>query len=334
MVSGSDDLQTEPSVMPTLVMGMAFLAQAGLEVGQNAIRALSSMVSEVTPRTIWPGTGPTPTPSPSISSFRPGPWATTWCSTTGSTSSAFRTAYAGMIQVDGNWYCPGMPESLINATLDFRNGLIDEATYQARIEERRAYRRSARRPVLIPTATSGCGARRPNLHPSSAASSSPAQRALDQGQGPHPGHRLAPPAHSAESAPRSPSPCLLRPGPSLPRLLPHETPEWHAMYATLRNSVEGMNGFIKDGAREAVDDPERRRIRGVAAQSVLVAFQLFAANLRKIDEFLANREAEGKSVRKLPSRRRTQSLPSWAPQTPTTVVAGDATDDPDPPLTA
>ena len=44
------------------------------------------------------------------------------------------------------------------------------------------------------------------------------------------------------------------------------------MYATLRNSNEGMNGFIKDGAREAIDDPERRRIRGVAAQSVLVVF--------------------------------------------------------------
>jgi hypothetical protein len=37
-----------------------------------------------------------------------------------------------------------------------------------------------------------------------------------------------------------------------------------------------MNGFTEDGAREAVDDPERRRIRGTAAQSVLVAFQLFA----------------------------------------------------------
>ena len=43
-----------------------------------------------------------------------------------------------------------------------------------------------------------------------------------------------------------------------------------------------MNGFIKDGAREAIDDAERRRIRGVAAQSVLVAFQLLAANIRKI----------------------------------------------------
>ena len=97
-----------------------------------------------------------------------------------------------------------------------------------------------------------------------------------------------------------------------------------------------MNGFIKDGAREAVDDPERRRIRGVAAQSVLVAFQLFAANMRKISEFLAHREAEGKKVRKLPSRRSTRSLNTWARKTPAGIAATtyDATGDPDPPLTA
>jgi hypothetical protein len=68
------------------------------------------------------------------------------------------------------------------------------------------------------------------------------------------------------------------------------------MYATLRNSNEGMNGFIKDGEREAVDDPERRRIRG----------------------------------------RLTKSLTTWAPQAPPGVAASteDASGDPDPPLTA
>jgi hypothetical protein len=74
----------------------------------------------------------------------------------------------------------------------------------------------------------------------------------------------------------------------------------------------------------------------VAAQSVLVAFQLFAANMRKIDEFLTHREAEGKKVRKLPSRRRTRSLTTWAPETPTDLLAtaDEVTSDPDPPLTA
>ena len=106
------------------------------------------------------------------------------------------------------------------------------------------------------------------------------------------------------------------------------------MYATLRNSNEGMNGFIKDGAREAVDDPEAPA--GSVASPLRVCWwrsQLFAANLRKIDEFLAQREAEGKKVRKLPSRRRTKSLATWAPQSAPATV-DDATGDPDPPLTA
>jgi hypothetical protein len=76
-----------------------------------------------------------------------------------------------------------------------------------------------------------------------------------------------------------------------------------------------MNGFVKDGAREAIDDPERRRVRGVAPQSPFVAFLLVAANLRKIDPFLAKQEAEAKKIHKLPSRRKTESPPTWAPAT-------------------
>jgi hypothetical protein len=115
--------------------------------------------------------------------------------------------------------------------------------------------------------------------------------------------------------------------------LAHQSPEWHGMYATLRNSNEAMNGFVKDGAREAVGDPERRRIRGVAAQSVLVAFQLFAANVRKIDKFLSKRAAESKKVRKLPSRRRTKSLATWGPQQARRDGRNGVSNDPDPPLT-
>jgi hypothetical protein len=52
------------------------------------------------------------------------------------------------------------------------------------------------------------------------------------------------------------------------------SPEHRRVYATLRNSVEGMNGFVKDPAYEGVGESGRRRVRGVAAQSILVAFQL------------------------------------------------------------
>ena len=51
-----------------------------------------------------------------------------------------------------------------------------------------------------------------------------------------------------------------------------------------------MNGYINDGAHEALDDrapPDR----GVATQSVFVAFLFLATNLRKIETFLKNEEA-------------------------------------------
>ena len=36
--------------------------------------------------------------------------------------------HQGMILVDDSFYCPAMSEALINATKDFRDGKIDEAT--------------------------------------------------------------------------------------------------------------------------------------------------------------------------------------------------------------
>ena len=120
------------------------------------------------------------------------------------------------------------------------------------------------------------------------------------------------------------------------QLFAHESDEWHRTYATFRNSNEGMNGFIKDGGREAVDDPERRRIRGVAAQSVLLSFQFLAANIRKINELMARRASGEEKLRKLRARRRTRSLTTWAPAPPTvaTATVDDASADPDPPLIA
>ena len=82
-----------------------------------------------------------------------------------------------------------------------------------------------------------------------------------------------------------------------------------------------MNGFIKDGAREAIDDRSDAGFVASPPRAFWSRFQLFAANMRKIDEFLASREAEGKKVRKLPSRhgahgfspagRRSRLLPLW-----------------------
>ena len=65
-----------------------------------------------------------------------------------------------------------------------------------------------------------------------------------------------------------------------------DSAEWHRSYAILRNTNEGFNGYVKDPAHEALDDAGRRRLNGVAAQSILTALLLLAANARKIRVFL------------------------------------------------
>ncbi|HEV3291845.1 MAG TPA: hypothetical protein VG123_22935 [Streptosporangiaceae bacterium] len=76
--------------------------------------------------------------------------------------------------------------------------------------------------------------------------------------------------------------------------LPYGTPAWQARYATLRNTIEGLNGYAKDPAHQALAQPGRRRVRGIAAQSLFTAMLLMAANIRKIRacrELTATRKA-------------------------------------------
>ncbi len=62
-------------------------------------------------------------------------------------------------------------------------------------------------------------------------------------------------------------------------------------YNQARNTSEGINGFAKDKAFEALDSNQVRRAHGLAANMILATFQLLAANLRKIRSFLKE-EAE------------------------------------------
>jgi len=47
--------------------------------------------------------------------------------------------YGGLVLVEGGVYCADMPDSLINAVKDFRDGLIDFDTCRARVAERAGY---------------------------------------------------------------------------------------------------------------------------------------------------------------------------------------------------
>jgi hypothetical protein len=107
--------------------------------------------------------------------------------------------------------------------------------------------------------------------------------------------------------------------------------EWHATYNLLRNTNEGMNGYLKDPAHEALDQPGRRRVHGVAAQSVLTALLLMAANVRKIRAFLVMAGVGRKGIQRRRRRRRlSKSIETWRPASPKVSPAPG----PGPPITA
>jgi hypothetical protein len=223
--------------------------------------------------------------------------------------------HQGMLLIEGAFYCPSIPDVLITATLDYRNGVIDEDTYSARLEERRNYLIATkarpdgeghvrmRCPASNPAPTVRCA-----LKPASVRLSTRGRPTI--------------PVRS-EVAERPPVICAQQSvtvppeeGAKYRQDLLFGSEEWHDTYATLRNSVDGMNGYVKDGANEALGDPLRRRIRGVAAQSVFVVFLLAAANIRKIEAFVEEEAAvKAGAVRRLPRRRRTRAIGSFVPAT-------------------
>ena len=129
----------------------------------------------------------------------------------------------------------------------------------------------------------------------------------------------------------STKPGAIQPPPELPRLcrqtaitiapdtgaryrqdLPYGNPAWHARYATLRNTIEGLNGYAKDTAHQALAQPGRRRVRGIAAQSLFTALLLIAANIRKIRAWRALTPSDQARITRRARRRRT-SLRDYHP---------------------
>ena len=80
----------------------------------------------------------------------------------------------------------------------------------------------------------------------------------------------------------------------------------------MRNTIEGLNGYVKDTAHQALAQPARRRVRGIAAQSIFTALLLTAANIRKIRAWRALTPDE-KNTTARRARRRRSSLRDYLP---------------------
>ena len=144
----------------------------------------------------------------------------------------------GAILVEGTWYCPALPGPLITATTRLRDHAIGRELYGQQIAARRPYQ----------------------LHRKDGPDADGYQRLSCPATGKHPG--LICPLRQASLTPRDGRAKVFQPPPEPPRLctqtaitiapgtgaryrqdLPYGSPAWHARYATLRNTIEGLNGL-------------------------------------------------------------------------------------------
>jgi hypothetical protein len=214
----------------------------------------------------------------------------------------------GALLVEGTWYCPALPEPLITATTDLRAKTIQPGAYADRIAARSPYQ----------------------LKHKDGPDADGYQRLSCPALGDHP--RLMCPLREASLTPRDGRAKVLQPPQEPPKIcrqtattiapdtgaryrqdLPYGTPTWQARYATLRNTIEGLNGYAKDPAHEALAQPARRRVRGIAAQSVFTALLLMAANIRKIRTWRAQATENTSSEVTRRARRRRASLRDYLP---------------------
>ena len=215
----------------------------------------------------------------------------------------------GALLVEGTWHCPAIPGPLIEATTDHRSAAITADLYAARIAARSPYR----------------------LRPKDGPDDDGYQRLSCPAAGSHP--RLICPLRQSSLSPRDGRAKVPDPPADPPRVcrqtaitiapdvgarhrqdLPFASPAWQESYATMRNTIEGLNGFIKDPAREALAQAARRRVRGITACALFTALLLMAANLRKIRAWRTRTTQHPATAAPARARRRRTSLRDHHPE--------------------
>ena len=217
----------------------------------------------------------------------------------------------GAVMVDGLFYCPAMPEPLIGASTEHRVGEIDADTARARLAARASWR------LVRKAGPDHDGYERFSCpavggHPHLCCPLRPSSKALAVGKIPV----LTPPSVPPKICTQTAVTIAPDVGARHRQDLAFGSDAWARTYATYRNTIEGTNGYVKDTAHESLHAPGRRRVRGIAAQSVFVTFLLMAANIRKIaahrtmkSDGIGDKTAER-------ARRRRNSLEDYRPPPP------------------
>ncbi|HVX18122.1 MAG TPA: hypothetical protein VHA73_08815 [Acidimicrobiales bacterium] len=302
VVSGAAEAEAD-GTFPYLVVGMAPLHKPGSEPGPNALRALTSIRDRGHPARYVAG-------DRAYSNAKPGTFQLPARALGYEPVFDYRddqlgvqATHEGALQVEGGWYCPSMPRALVNATADYRAGRITSDVYYKRIAARRDYlMRQKARPDADGFTRLTC----PAAGPSPAARCDLKPRSLTDKTGGKTHITLvddvqAHPPKVCKQATVSFPPIA---GAKFAQPLQYASRSWQYTYSTLRNAIEGFNGYAKDTASDALASAGRRRVHGRAAQSVLVAFTICGVNLRKLRSFLRLAEDDGSGTLRKPRRKR------------------------------
>jgi len=295
-----------PPAHPNLAAGLA-LTRPGEDPGGTGARVLASLAGRGR-KTGWPGY------DRACTQALPGRFALPARALGYSPVMDYRAGQPGIqansqgaLLAEGTWYCPALPGPLITATTRLRDHATTPELYDQQITARCPYQLKHK---------DGPGA-------------DGYQRLSCPATGTRP--RLICPLRPASLTPRDGRAKVLQPPPEPPRIccqtaitiapdtgaryrqdLAYGSPAWRKSYATLRNTIEGLNGLIKDPAREALAQPGRRRVRGIAAQSIFTALLLIAANIRKIRAWRALTASDQAGITRR-ARRRRASLRDYLP---------------------
>jgi hypothetical protein len=218
---------------------------------------------------------------------------------------------AGAVMVEGTFYCPAMPEPLVSASADLRHGVIDAGTHAARIAARASWRLVRKEgPDADGYERFACPARGHYPHLCCPLQPASAERAM--GKIPVLLAPADPPKVCTQSA------VTIAPdiGARHRQDLAFGSAQWARTYATYRNTIEGTNGYVKDTAHQSLGSPGRRRVRGIAAQSLFVGFLLMAANFRKIAAYRDLVQAGDGAKALERARRRRISIAQYRPPPP------------------
>jgi hypothetical protein len=266
---------------PLLILGIALDEPAGAP-GQNGIRALTAVYKSGMPikhllgdRAYYAGAA--------VENFHETMAEFGYLPVTDYkvTQLGLATQHKGAIQVEGWWYCPCMPQGLIDASIDYRaaEGGISDEDYYKKIAARVKYA-AVRKSRPDKDGTSRWS------HPTGL------------------GHRCKPGRKDADQFCTQKTISIPREaGLQFAQEIQYKSPEWREMYAR-RNTVESGNAKLKRSTTHGLGDPERRRVRGRTSQFLLASLVVVAANIQTIRTFANNQKNRLKIETKKKNRRR------------------------------